>query len=297
MMNRRSGLSLRERHSSLTGRKRKVLPLSLEEKREFERNRKRAQRSRKAPSLPTKRGRKETIGVKNMSVEQLKEYERNRKALQRRKKITEKSKERMKDIADDQDCQSIEMERDNRVEDEVDDLGEHDIDLQIYKGDSSYMNNTDHAKAILHMVKNSPKKTKKTFWTLTSGLKKETSKLSEAELLDVIIMLTQDSAFSDNVKVLLQDIGVQISKIPRSQKRLLFSTMSKTSRHRYKETLLTLFKDYDPKPIAEAVVKVFSSTAEIWLPQIAEMKRACGIELDESLAPAAFYSSSKDISA
>ena len=77
-------------------------------------------------------------------------------------------------------------------------------------------------------------------------------------MLDVMVMLTQDSAFSDNVKVLLQDIGVQISKIPRSQRRLLFSTMSKTSRHRYKETLLALFKEYDPKPIAGAIVKVFS---------------------------------------
>ena len=118
-MNRRSGLSLRERYSSLTGRKRKVLPLSLEEKREYERNRKRAQRRRKAPSLSTKRGRKEKIGVKNMSVEQLKEYERNRKALQRRLKITEKSKERMKDIADDQECQSVEMERKSRGEEVI----------------------------------------------------------------------------------------------------------------------------------------------------------------------------------
>ena len=210
-MNRRSSVQLRVRDKSIPECKRSR-SLSMPKKdRTYERDRKRKYREkvRDGKSLE-RRGRKETVGLKNMNNKDLKEYERKRKKLYR---------ERIKSEIKNADAVSGNSnEVDNVITDE--DIGSCNQDIDNYK-DVEFISNNSIDEEISNINKNPSLKKLRCTRILSTSIEESLSTLSPEEICDICTVLAQ--ALPQGVKGILNDMGITISNIPKHKKRLYFS--------------------------------------------------------------------------
>ena len=261
MARSRKGRASRSRESEeVTGWKRKKKTLTLKSKSStYERDKKRKQRALKGEP-PKKRGRKETVSVKSMTSEQKKEYDRRRKQMSRlRKKENEEGKEEMEIELSDESASN----RDSDSSDDVD-----------------FTTNSEEASAVLNIIKNSPVKNRSSRWN-SSIVETKMSKLSDTEKLDILVVLLPH--LSEAVKVVLKQKGIEVIKIPRSVKITLFSDMSKSTKHRFKDDIFSVIKSSNNHVAVDIVLKICRTCSSAWVNHQEVLKETCGVVLDSSL--------------
>ena len=205
-MNRRSSHQLRERKSLSLERARNSSPNSSDKTKRsksahYERNRKRKYRDSLKPKECVKRGRKETISIKNMSAEDKKLYNREAQRVSRaNKKLNEKENDPNNVFVNDNDLVNVDSDSEN-------DVSNSDID---FSHDSSH---SATAAAILNIIRSSPKK-RITQKVLLEQVKSYMgSHFSAPQMLDILLVLAH--SLPQNVKDLVKEKGIEINSIPK----------------------------------------------------------------------------------
>ena len=102
-------------------------------------------------------------------------------------------------------------------------------------------------------------------------------------MLDVMIAVGH--SLDEKSKERLVDLGLTLRPVPTRQKRGSFSGLPKASKHRHKEHIVTLLKDYTSEIISLSYKNIFISLCDVWGHQMDTLK-LWGIELKTELIPA-----------
>ena len=234
-MGRRSERTLRPRDKQAGRKIKKKAVASKSKSATYERDKKRVQRARKAPK---KMGRRETVGVSSMSLEEKREYDRARKKLSReRKKAQEEANEREKEEEEEEEKLSQE-EKDEGEEEELNQEEEEELshdEVNLSGNEDVDFTRHPEATAVLNLIRNSPAKNRNFRYTSTKA-EEILEKLEVGERVDVLIVLVTN--LSEDIKNLLPIQGMDIITVPRSVKKTSFSGISSTKKYRYKDELL-----------------------------------------------------------
>ena len=234
----------------------------------YERDRKRKWRRMKQETEerdePAKRGRKETVAIKSMSAEEKRSYDNMRQRISR-----EKRKALNESTNQGQQVQAKE--------------NEEDIDFEMEEQRELPPTAYQEASAILNVIANSPAK-KKSKRRLADCIKNYLRpRFSASEMLDVMIAVGH--SLDEKSKERLVDLGLTLRPVPTRQKRGSFSGLPKASKHRHKEHIVTLLKDYTSEIISLSYKNIFISLCDVWGHQMDTLK-LWGIELKTELIPA-----------
>ena len=280
-MKRRSGIQLRKRsedeHSlDCKRRKKQSKPAPACSDPNYERDRKRKYRDSKRKE-DSKRGRKPSVNIKGMSVEEKRKYYSTMKQIKRLKEKQEKENLQLnatvdEEVAAEESVVVDELEVDN-VDSESDMDSQHDVDADIDF-------DMETAAAVLNMIppirkKRQEQRKRTTEKHLHDQVKYCLDKLETAEVFDVFVVLVH--ALSDEVKTQLKDKGVEVRNISRQIKRPEYSTLSKSSKHRSKDKLLSIMERYTEEATSSAIMKILHSTADVWRRELARLDEFCGI--------------------
>lgn len=118
---------------------------------------------------------------------------------------------------------------------------------------------------------------------LSTSSAESLSDLSSEEICDICAVLAK--ALPEEVKVILNDMGIKISNIPKYIKQFHFSNISTSRKHRYKDQILKMFEKYNDVSAGHTFSKLFLSTAHCWANKLEELRSSYGITIDESLIP------------
>ena len=196
-----------------------LLAMSKEEKREYERNRKRQQRMNKKLES-------EETGRNEAGVDELED-------------TTEMHLEESDievDILEEKEVEEEEMEMEAGIE-EIEQEGEDMIDLEIEPENDLIVSNLKPAtaKAILNIMEKSPRKNSSKIYIIDK-INTILDIYTDVEKLDVLVVLAH--FLNNDVKFILQDYGIDIRTLPRKVKRTTFSSMTSSTKFRIKDKLL-----------------------------------------------------------
>ena len=118
---------------------------------------------------------------------------------------------------------------------------------------------------------------------LSNSIVESLSTFSPEKICDICIVLSQ--ALPQGVKVILNDMGITISNIPKHIKRLYFSNISNSKKYRYKDQILISLKKYNDVSAAHTFKKLFLSTVHCWANKLDELGSSCGITINETHIP------------
>ena len=99
---------------------------------------------------------------------------------------------------------------------------------------------------------------------------------SAEEKIDIIVVLSQ--FLNDGVKEQMCNEGV-VLKIPRNRKRLYFSELSKSTKHRCKDEILREFERYEEKAVADVMLTSLVDCSDAWAPYLESICNSCGLEI------------------
>ena len=68
------------------------------------------------------------------------------------------------------------------------------------------------------------------------------NKFTDEEKLDILVVLAH--SICDDMKTLLKEKGIDVVSIPRKTKRMSFSDLSKSTKHRHKDELKSLLEQF-----------------------------------------------------
>ena len=240
-MRRRSDLQLRDREKSLEEKKRQKSEAPKCEDIHYERDRKRRYRESVKDGIEKKKGRKETVGLKQMSNVERREYFGDMKRIRRQKLKLVESEIRVVTVEP--------VVADGMESRHLDSRNSSDEDRDFIK------ENIESA-AIMNIIK--PHRKNVTEHACQEHVEGIMKKLDLFEILDVITVLAH--ALPEPVKLCLKTKGVSILRIPRSAKRIEFSTMSKSTKHRCKDNIINEMKRYTDEVAANVFRKKLMST-------------------------------------
>ena len=257
-MNRRSSLQLRDRGLPDIENKRNDGDRGNVKKKNqpnYERDRKRRQRSLdKGIGTPPKKGRKESVGIKTMTTSEIKKYERERKAIYRARKKLTVSNSSAEELLDSTDLDTV----------------DHNAE------------NTNTAASILNIIYKSPRKMSKRL--LEESCKEQVKPYSFEQLLDIFVMLAPQ--LPSDVREHLNEKGIQIKDLPKSQKRYSFSSIPKTNKHYRKDALLSTFKSYSNEVVSFVFSKLLLQLVEDLPESLDILAASCGIVINPTVLPA-----------
>ena len=156
---RRSERTLRPKDEQAGRKGKKKAVVRKSKSATYERDKKRAQRERKAPK---KMGRRETVGVSSMSLEEKREYDKARKKLSReRKKAQEEAKESEKEEEEEEEeeekLSQEEKEEEEELSQEEEEELSHDEEIMSGNEDVDFTRHPE-ATAVLNLRRSSPAK-------------------------------------------------------------------------------------------------------------------------------------------
>ena len=193
--------------------------MSKEEKREYERNRKRQQRMNKKLES-------EETGRNEAGVDELED-------------TTEMHLEESDievDILEEKEVEEEEMEMEAGIE-EIEQEGEDMIDLEIEPENDLIVSNLKPAtvKASLNIMEKSSRKNSSKRYIIDK-INTILDIYTDVEKLDVLVVLAH--FLNNDVKFILQDYGIDIRTLSRKVKRTTFSSMTSSTKFRIKDKLL-----------------------------------------------------------
>ena len=231
---------------------------------EYERLKKRLQRAAKRDSdAPAKRGPKAKINIKDMSEEERRKYDRERQKLYPEKK---KSSHTTDDIPD------FTVEPiDNNVVEETHVHEDADVEIIL----------REEGATVLRIV-NSPSKKRNRPRQIIRAVRGCLNGLSDNEVLDVTVAVAH--TLNDTLRGIVRDMGVVVRKIPKSCKRHVFSTISTSTKHHYKDEVVKIMNEYNDVTISHALVTLVVETCELSESLIKKFSK-CGIDIESASIP------------
>ena len=260
---------MRDREKSLEEKKRQKSEARKCEDIHYERDRKRRYRESVKDGIEKKKGRKETVGLKQMSKVERREYFRDMKRMRRQKLKLVESERRVVTVEP--------VVADGMESRHLDSRNSSDEDIDFNK------ENIESA-AIMNIIK--PHRKNVTEHACQEHVEGIMKKLDLFEILDVITVLAH--ALPEPVKLCLKTKGVSILRIPRSAKRIEFSTMSKSTKHRCKDNIINEMKRYTDEVAANVFRKKLMSTIGIWFEKRNVLSNRCGISVEDHLLPMSY---------
>jgi hypothetical protein len=92
-------------------------------------------------------------------------------------------------------------------------------------------------------------------------------------------------ALTQETRRRLGEIGIEVKDVSKRTKRVEFSEIAKSTKHRHKDNLQLIFLSYVKDVAAKVFLSSYITTAEVWVAKVDTMELAWGLTIDPQVIP------------